>query len=126
MKFEDHVYEADLRLDGISYFNNQNNWAYSSTGIFINNDSASFTVTNSSSLNVSCPAYCQTARLSPLSLKYYGLCMMEGNYTVKLHFAEIMFSDDQTYSSIGRRIFDVSIQVSDEGIHFVNLFLFRF
>ncbi|CAI8593283.1 unnamed protein product [Vicia faba] len=33
-----------------------------------------------------------------------------GNYNVKLHFAEIMFSNDRTFSSLGRRIFDVSIQ----------------
>ncbi|KAK2368168.1 putative leucine-rich repeat receptor serine/threonine-protein kinase [Trifolium repens] len=30
--------------------------------------------------------------------------------TVNLHFAEIMFTDDQTYSSLGRRIFDIYIQ----------------
>ncbi|KMT13256.1 hypothetical protein BVRB_4g085180 [Beta vulgaris subsp. vulgaris] len=52
----------------------------------------------------------QTARLAPLSLKYYGLCMRRGSYTVKLHFAEIMFTDDQNFSSNGRRIFDVAIQ----------------
>ncbi|CAI8600127.1 unnamed protein product [Vicia faba] len=34
----------------------------------------------------------------------------QGSYKVKLHFAEIMFSDDQTFKSLGRRIFDVSIQ----------------
>ncbi|RWR96265.1 Protein kinase domain-containing protein [Cinnamomum micranthum f. kanehirae] len=51
-----------------------------------------------------------TARLSPLSLTYYGLCLGNGNYIVKLHFAEIVFTDDRTYSSIGKRIFDVYIQ----------------
>ncbi|XP_028772712.1 probable LRR receptor-like serine/threonine-protein kinase At1g53430 isoform X1 [Neltuma alba] len=110
MKFNGHEYEDDLNPDGISFFNFQNNWAYSSTGVFMNNDSAAFVATNSSSLNGSSPEYYQTARLSPLSLKYYGLCMMKGKYKVKLHFAEIMFSDDQTYSSLGVRIFDVSIQ----------------
>ncbi|GLT38035.1 hypothetical protein SLA2020_123060 [Shorea laevis] len=30
--------------------------------------------------------------------------------TVNLHFAEIMFTDDKTYSSLGRRIFDIYIQ----------------
>ncbi|XP_058100947.1 probable LRR receptor-like serine/threonine-protein kinase At1g07650 isoform X2 [Magnolia sinica] len=50
------------------------------------------------------------ARLSPISLTYYGLCLHNGNYTVKLHFAEIMFMDDKTYSSLGKRIFDVYIQ----------------
>ncbi|CAA7402428.1 unnamed protein product [Spirodela intermedia] len=53
-----------------------------------------------------------SARLSPLSLRYYGLCLQPGNYTVKLHFAEIVFTNDQTFASVGRRVFDVSIQVS--------------
>ena len=51
------------------------------------------------------------ARLSALSLTYYAFCLGNGNYTVKLQFAEIMFTDDKTYSSLGRRIFDVYIQV---------------
>ncbi|KAI9083521.1 hypothetical protein K1719_034463 [Acacia pycnantha] len=112
IEFEDHEYEADSTRNGISFstFNLHDNWAYSSTGLYMGNDSADFVATNSSSLNASIPEYYQTARLSPLSLKYYGLCMMKGNYNVKLHFAEIMFSDDQTYSSLGVRIFDVSIQ----------------
>ncbi|XP_058100948.1 probable leucine-rich repeat receptor-like serine/threonine-protein kinase At3g14840 [Magnolia sinica] len=50
------------------------------------------------------------ARLSPISVTYYGLCLQNGNYTVKLHFAEIMFTDDRTYSSLGKRLFDVYIQ----------------
>ncbi|GAU31586.1 hypothetical protein TSUD_54090 [Trifolium subterraneum] len=33
-----------------------------------------------------------------------------GSYTVKLHFAEIMFTDDQTYRSLGRRVFDIYLQ----------------
>lgn len=34
------------------------------------------------------------ARVSPLSLTYYGFCLGNGNYTVNLHFAEIMFTDN--------------------------------
>ncbi|KAL2496549.1 putative LRR receptor-like serine/threonine-protein kinase [Forsythia ovata] len=33
-----------------------------------------------------------------------------GSYRVRLHFAEIIYTDDSTFSSLGRRIFDVSIQ----------------
>ncbi|GLT46362.1 hypothetical protein SLA2020_201230 [Shorea laevis] len=51
-----------------------------------------------------------SARLSPISLTYYSFCMGNGNYTVNLHFAEIMFTDDKTYKSLGRRIFDIYIQ----------------
>ncbi|KAF3773538.1 putative LRR receptor-like serine/threonine-protein kinase [Nymphaea thermarum] len=32
---------------------------------------------------------------------------------VSLHFAEITFTDDQTFISLGERVFDVSIQVND-------------
>lgn len=54
----------------------------------------------------------KNARISPMSLTYYAFCMENGDYTVKLHFAEIMFTDDNTYSSLGRRLFDVYIQVN--------------
>jgi len=51
------------------------------------------------------------ARVSPISLTYYGFCLANGSYTVNLHFAEIMFTDDQTYGSLGRRVFDIYLQV---------------
>jgi hypothetical protein len=52
-----------------------------------------------------------TARGSPISLTYYGFCLVNGNYTINLYFAEIMFTDDQTYGSLGRRVFDIYLQV---------------
>lgn len=78
------------------------------------NQDASYIATNTFSLNVTGPEFYKTARLAPTSLKYYGLCLRQGSYRVRLHFAEIMFSNDSTYSSLGRRIFDVSIQVSGD------------
>ncbi|MBA0742671.1 hypothetical protein Gogos_015706, partial [Gossypium gossypioides] len=54
------------------------------------------------------------ARLAPSSLTYYAFCLANATYTVNLHFAEIQFTDDQTYSSLGRRIFDVYIQGKQE------------
>ncbi|PKI32723.1 hypothetical protein CRG98_046897 [Punica granatum] len=56
------------------------------------------------------PRLYMTARLSPISLTYYGFCLENGNYTVTLHFAEIMFSRNNSYTSLGRRIFDIYIQ----------------
>lgn len=88
-------------------------WAYSSTGYYLGNDKAPYTASYPISLNVTDSILYQTARLSPLSLKYYGLCMIPGSYKVRLHFAEIQYSDDETFSSLGRRYFDVSIQVSE-------------
>ncbi|XP_042421682.1 probable LRR receptor-like serine/threonine-protein kinase At1g53440 [Zingiber officinale] len=106
-----HEYQDDLSgiIDHSTYRDN-GAWAYSNTGDFIGNVSSSFIAWNSSILNMSNPELYTTARLSPLSLKYYGLCLQTGNYTVGLHFAEIMLTDDQTFASVGRRLFDVSIQ----------------
>lgn len=124
-EFEGNNYVGDLHQDGISNFDlrSEGQWAYSSTGVFMGNDKANYIAQNALSLNISGPDYYQNARLSPMSLNYYGLCMQNGNYKVKLHFAEIMYTDDQTYRSLGRRIFDVSVQVSAEAKYFVTLFL---
>ncbi|KAL1821385.1 hypothetical protein ACET3Z_016254 [Daucus carota] len=100
-------FEDDLVTDGASYFYPTEQWAYSSTGVYIYNDKSNFVA---SKANVTGEEYYQTARVSPSSLKYYGLCLQKGSYKVRLYFAEIQFSDDATFSSIGRRIFDVSIQ----------------
>lgn len=114
--FDGNHYVGDLQENGISNFvlRNAGQWAYSSTGVYMGDVHADYTASNTYSLNINGPEYYRTARLSPLSLSYYGLCMKNGNYKVELHFAEIMFSDDQTFKSLGRRIFDVSIQVSSE------------
>ncbi|RDX64120.1 putative LRR receptor-like serine/threonine-protein kinase, partial [Mucuna pruriens] len=111
-EFEGINYVGDLQQDGISNFilRNEGQWAYSSTGVYLGNANGNYIAQNTFSLNISGPEYYQNARLSPLSLNYYGLCMPKGNYKVKLHFAEIMFSDDRTFTSLGRRIFDVSVQ----------------
>ncbi|KAG6484462.1 hypothetical protein ZIOFF_052980 [Zingiber officinale] len=109
-----HEYQQDLYdTDDYSIYRESKTgaWACSSTGIFLGNENLqNFIARNSSILNMSNPELYMTARLSPLSLKYYGLCLQKGNYTVSLHFAEIVLTDDQTYASTGRRLFDVSIQ----------------
>lgn len=111
------IYEDDREQSGgASMFYTGKNWALSSTGNFMDNDMVSDTyiVTNTSKLhNVSVhdSVLYTTARLSPLSLTYYGLCLMNGNYTVKLHFAEIIYINDRSFNSLGRRVFDVYIQV---------------
>ncbi|KAK3198582.1 hypothetical protein Dsin_021997 [Dipteronia sinensis] len=107
---ERNNYEVDLSTKGPSNFASTDRWAYSSTGVFMGNENANYIVTNQYGLKVSGAEYYKTARLSPQSLRYYGLCMRKGSYKVKLHFAEIMFTDDETYASLGKRIFDVSIQ----------------
>lgn len=77
-------------------------------------DADNYIVTNTSALsNVSASdsELYTKARNSPQSLTYYGLCLINGNYTVKLHFAEIVFINDSSFNSLGRRVFDVYIQV---------------
>ncbi|KAK3025481.1 hypothetical protein RJ639_041562 [Escallonia herrerae] len=108
-KFEGNEYEADTDTNGPSYFfASSEKWAYSSTGLFMSNDRADYITVNKS--NVAGADLYRTARLAPTSLKYYGLCLRNGSYRVRLHFAEIMYSDDMTFSILGMRIFDVSIQ----------------
>ncbi|XP_010246507.1 PREDICTED: probable LRR receptor-like serine/threonine-protein kinase At1g53440 isoform X2 [Nelumbo nucifera] len=109
-EFDGEEYEDDLLTMGPSYFHHSSErWACSTTGDYLENGKANY-LTSNSMLNMTDATIYRTARLAPLSLKYYGLCLREGSYTVKLHFAEIMYTDDQTYSSLGNRIFDVSIQ----------------
>ncbi|XP_064947956.1 probable LRR receptor-like serine/threonine-protein kinase At1g53430 isoform X1 [Musa acuminata AAA Group] len=103
-------FEADTNPLGPAQYDYTEKWAYSSTGDFADTRDQKYIAKNASLLNMTNSELYMTARLSPLSLKYYGLCLQEGNYEVKLHFAEIMFTDDQNYSSLGQRIFDVSIQ----------------
>ncbi|KAL8140224.1 hypothetical protein V2J09_006245 [Rumex salicifolius] len=112
-RYEGNDYDEDSVNLGASYFASKDSWALSNTGAFMSDEKNGNYITSAiSGLNVTGPPYSQTARISPLSLKYYGLCMRTGNYTVKLHFAEIMFSNDHNFSSTGRRIFDVAIQGS--------------
>jgi len=111
------IYEADREQKGAAmlYYTGQD-WALSSTGNFMDNDidSDPYVVANTSRLNVSAlnSQLYTTARVSPLALTYYGLCLINGNYTVKLHFAEIIFINDRSLYSLGRRVFDVYIQVT--------------
>ncbi|KAK3198573.1 hypothetical protein Dsin_021988 [Dipteronia sinensis] len=106
--FEDDT--ADARPS--NFFLSRSNWASSTTGHFLDDDRPSKTYiwTNPSRLLMNDSQLYMQARLSPISLTYYGFCMGNGNYSVNLHFAEIMFTDDKTYNSFGRRIFDVYVQ----------------
>ncbi|XP_039115896.1 probable LRR receptor-like serine/threonine-protein kinase At1g53440 [Dioscorea cayenensis subsp. rotundata] len=114
MTIDGNEYEDNIDIQGASYYHaNGEKWAFSSSGYFLGNEDQSYVVNNVSPIvgaSNANPKLYTTARLSPLSLTYYGLCLQNGNYTVNLHFAEIMFTDDQTYSAVGRRFFDVSIQ----------------
>ncbi|XP_043810758.1 probable leucine-rich repeat receptor-like serine/threonine-protein kinase At3g14840 isoform X3 [Manihot esculenta] len=112
-KFNGISYEDDVDQAGPStFYQGRTNWAFSSTGHFMDNGlpTDSYTGTNTTELPAGTSELYRDARLSPLSFTYYGFCMRNGNYTVRLHFAEIIFTDDNTYGSLGRRLFDIYIQ----------------
>ncbi|XP_070664340.1 probable leucine-rich repeat receptor-like serine/threonine-protein kinase At3g14840 [Malus domestica] len=105
-------YDDDIFSAGPSFSESKTNWALSSTGYFPDDDRTtdSFIWTNETRLSMANPELYMNARLSPISLTYFGFCLGYGNYTVSLHFAEIMFRNGKTYRSLGRRIFDIYIQ----------------
>ena len=108
------TYEGDGGVQGgiVTYFRNKENyWGFSSTGDFMDDaDLLSIRhITKRPRSNLS-DLY-TTARISPITLTYFAYCLKNGNYSVKLHFAEIEFTNDRTYNSLGRRVFDIYIQV---------------
>ncbi|KAF8410819.1 hypothetical protein HHK36_003356 [Tetracentron sinense] len=108
---EGKYYEEDNKTSAF-YVSPNRNWAYSRSGNFLRTDTkpGDYIRNMTCGIPVSDAPLYATARISPLSLKYHGLCLHNGNYTVKLHFAEIIYTDDKDYSIMGKRIFDVYIQ----------------
>ncbi|KAH9779325.1 putative leucine-rich repeat receptor-like serine/threonine-protein kinase [Citrus sinensis] len=107
------TFEEDTSEAGPSTFSQSGtNWVLSSTGHFLENGLklGPYIQTNTSRLLMNDYQLYTTARLSAISLTYYGFCLGNGKYTVNLHFAEILFTDDKNFSSFGKRIFDVYIQ----------------
>ncbi|XP_010246510.1 PREDICTED: probable leucine-rich repeat receptor-like serine/threonine-protein kinase At3g14840 [Nelumbo nucifera] len=111
----DITYQADQEAGGpATFFQSKYDWAFSSTGYYpddgITADEYTKTTTSRPLNNPENSELHMSARLSPLSLTYYGYCLLNGSYTVRLHFAEIIFTNGRNYSSLGRRIFNVYIQ----------------
>ncbi|KAJ9690801.1 hypothetical protein PVL29_013118 [Vitis rotundifolia] len=107
------VYEEDEDDGGPAKFHPKKEiWGFSSSGHFWDGDkiASDYIATNVSILKMDNSELYTTARLSPLSFTYYGRCLADGNYSVKLHFAEIIMRDNESFHSLGRRIFDVYIQ----------------
>ncbi|CAN6561143.1 unnamed protein product [Malus baccata var. baccata] len=102
---ENTTYDGDAYSAGPSFYQSSTNWALSSTGYFTDDDRTmdTFIWTNETRLSMADPQLYMNARLSPISLTYFGFCLQNGNYTVKLHFAELMFISGNTYKSLGRR-----------------------
>ncbi|XP_060668595.1 probable LRR receptor-like serine/threonine-protein kinase At1g07650 isoform X4 [Ziziphus jujuba] len=103
-------YEGDINdADSAKLiFPSDNTWGISNTGSF--GSRTEYTTKNVSKLEMNNSELYTSARLSALSLTYYGQCLANGNYTVKLHFSEITIRDNKSSHSLSRRIFDVYIQ----------------
>ena len=109
-------YEADNEPGGAAtyVYEREEDWKISTTGYFcdVNASLVNYIAQNTSILRMDNSVLYTNARLTPLSLTYYVPFLANGNYKVKLHFAEIVIRDNRSYYSLGRRIFDVYIQVS--------------
>lgn len=94
------------------YISDTNKWAVTSVGkyVFNNNENtirySPFEFSKAFDLGLY-----QSARLSPMSLRYYGLGLMNGNYSVSLQFADTEFPDSASWKYVGRRVFDIHLQV---------------
>ncbi|KAK8618638.1 hypothetical protein V6N13_132624 [Hibiscus sabdariffa] len=90
------LFEADNKFLGAATYDatSTRKWAVSNTGEFAERQNQN-----------------RTSRLFPGSLRYSGLGLENGDYTVNLSFAEIGFPNRASQSqSVARRVFDVYIQ----------------
>eukprot|EP01018_Ginkgo_biloba_P010341 Gb_18722 [translate_table: standard] len=113
------LFERDNEtLDAASfYMSPTENMGVSSVGLFMNSSSTRNVYGNvyiveqaPQSATMQDPTVYQTARVSPMSLRYYGLGLENGQYRVELHFDEIQIPDTSSWQSLGVRIFDAYLQ----------------
>jgi hypothetical protein len=98
-----------------SYYRLGSNWGFSSTGDFMDDNgfNADKYTLQSKYSNIFLDDFglYATARRAAISLTYYGYCLENGDYTVRLHFAEMQFTDEGLSNKVARRVFDIYIQV---------------
>lgn len=110
------TYEEDDEPGGAAKFvTRRAEWGFSSSGEFwFSQVPSNYIAKGHPVLRLKDSELYMSARLSATSLTYYGSCLGKGNYSVSLHFCEIVFAD-YTFGSLGRRIFDIYIQ--DKLVH---------
>ncbi|KAI3675669.1 hypothetical protein L1987_85261 [Smallanthus sonchifolius] len=103
------VHEQDNETLGAAtyYVTSERRWGVSNVG---ERENPAYTTALLRQFNTLDSALFQTARISAGSLRYYGLGLENGNYTVNLQFAELLIEDGPTWRSLGRRVFDIYIQ----------------
>ncbi|KAG5532932.1 hypothetical protein RHGRI_027250 [Rhododendron griersonianum] len=106
------VYERDNETLGPAtyYETSTKRWAVSNVGRFNEMNNPQYTSVSSSQFNTLDSELLQTARISPGSLRYFGLGLENGNYNVTLKFAETTFLNPPTWKSLERHVFDIYIQ----------------
>ncbi|KAH7545312.1 hypothetical protein FEM48_Zijuj01G0080200 [Ziziphus jujuba var. spinosa] len=106
-----HQYDSDNETSQF-FVSPKGNWAYSSSGGFLPTfwNSSEYIQRVKCGISVADAPLYEKARLSPASLKYTGFCLRKGRYNITLHFAEIVFTEDEDFSTSMKRIFNVDIQ----------------
>ncbi|KAG6788149.1 hypothetical protein POTOM_004203 [Populus tomentosa] len=109
------VYEAENSSIGAASFTvtSTEKWAVSNAGLYAERKNPSYVENNLKQVTgTNTPELYQTSRISPGSLRYYGLGLQNGPYTINLLFAETGFAarSSQTWKSLARRVFDIYIQ----------------
>lgn len=115
------LYENDEEpLGPASFFvSKTQRWAVSNVGLFTGSNSNQYVARSATKFaNTSDSELFQSARLSASSLRYYGLGLENGGYTVTVQFAEIQIGGSNTWTSLGRRLFDIYVQVSTITLNF--------
>ena len=108
------VYEGDNETLGPATYHviNTDRWAVSNVGYFSGSNNPQYSSYSISQItSTSDSELFRTARLSASSLRYYGLGLRNGNYIVILQFVETAIDNANTWKSLGRRVFDIYIQV---------------
>ncbi|KAF9587454.1 hypothetical protein IFM89_002635 [Coptis chinensis] len=99
-------------LGSASYYVQDDRWAVSNIGVFGERFGAPYIQNNlAQATGTLDPELFQTARLSPGSLRYFGLGLENGRYNVNLQFSETgQTESSRTWESLGRRVFDIYLQ----------------
>ncbi|KAM0825487.1 hypothetical protein ACQ4PT_069521 [Festuca glaucescens] len=110
---DNSVYEPDDASLGPAsfYVTGGPTWGVSNVGRFMDSRNGSYIIYSSHQFqNTLDTELFRNARMSPSSLRYFGIGLENGNYTVTLQFAEFDFPGGQSWKSTGRRVFDIYVQ----------------
>ncbi|GFP87528.1 probable LRR receptor-like serine/threonine-protein kinase at1g56140 [Phtheirospermum japonicum] len=107
------VHEADNETLGPAeyYVSRERRWGVSNVGLPMDSPNPEYENTYLTYFpSTRNPELFQSSRFSAGSLRYYGLGLQNGGYSVSLHFVETKFENDLVWKSLGRRVFDIYIQ----------------